>query len=133
MNFIKKTFLALTVLVALNACSNDDDAASKTNAKITVTSANGPVSDMVVYVYDETTWEVIGEDPLFAQGQAATNSEGVATFSNLEYPTAFIDVNNNQNTMRFSAHYTINGVDKVKFIPITFTKGDSKTGTLVLN
>ena len=135
MKSILKSVLALTLVLSLNSCSKDDDAATTamTNAKITVTDANGRVSGMVVYVYDETTWEVIGDDPIFAEGQASTDEQGIATFSNLEYPTTFNDINNNQNTMRFSAHYSLNGVEKTKVTAITFTKGESKTGTLLLN
>src|SRR5690606_6713290 len=100
-----------TLVLTATSCSNDDDStSSKTNAKINLTSASGSVSGITVYVYDETTWEVTGDNPLFADGQAASNDEGVATFSNLEYPNVFNDINNNQNTMRFSAHYSRNGV-----------------------
>lgn len=131
MKALRLTILAMTVLLSFNSCSKDDS--NKTNATIKVTDSKGPVSGIVVYVYEETQWSVIGDDPQFAQGQASTNSDGVATFSNLEYNLVFNGINNNQNTMRFSAHYTINGVKKTKVTAITFSKGDSKTGSLYLN
>ena len=134
MNLIKKSVFALGLLATLSACSGDDSTeAAKTSATITVTSAQGPVANMVVYVYDETQWSVIGDNPNFAQGQASTDEQGNATFSNLEYPAVFHDINNHQNTMRFSAHYALNNVQKTKVVAITFNKGEQKTGMLHLD
>ena len=86
-----------------------------------------------MYVYDEDKWEMMGDSPNMATGQAASDENGVARFSNLEYPTVFNQINNNQNTMRFSAHYSLNGVNKTKVKAITFSKGDSKSTTLYLD
>ncbi|SHG63377.1 hypothetical protein SAMN05444372_10840 [Flavobacterium micromati] len=135
MKFFLKSVVAVALILSLNSCSKDDDEStdSKTNAKITVTDANGPVSGMVVYVYDQSTWGVIGDEPNFANGQVSTDKQGIATFSNLEYTNIFNEINNNQNNMRFSAHYSLKGVKKTKVITITFNKGESKTGALLLN
>ncbi len=133
MKTLLKTALALTLFLSLSSCSKDEVPATVTNAKIMVIDSNGPVSGMVVYVYDETTWNVIGDDILFAKGQAVTDAIGQAIFPNVEYTTAFNDINNNQNTMRFSAHYTKDGVEKTKVTAISFTKGESKTGTILLD
>ena len=45
----------------------------------------------------------------------------------------FNEINNYQNTFRFSAHYTVGGISKTKVVAITFNKGDNKTETLTLN
>lgn len=134
---MKPTLIALVCILAISSCKKDEkedpQPQTVTNAKITLTSANGPVEGIVVYVYDEDKWEVMGDSPNMASGQAASNSEGVARFSNLEYPTVFNTINNNQNTMRFSAHYSLNDVNKTKVKAITFQKGDSKSATLHLD
>lgn len=69
-------------------------------------------------------WDVIGDDALFAKGQSSSNKEGKAIFSNLEYPSVFNTLNNNQNNFRFSAHYSINNVNKKKVKAYTIKKGD---------
>jgi len=129
--------LALAVVLAFSSCKKDekDEPTPKTvtNAKITLNSANGPVEGITVYVYDEDKWEIMGDSPNMATGQAASDENGVARFSNLEYPTVFNQINNNQNTMRFSAHYSLNGVNKTKVKAITFSKGDSKSSSLYLD
>lgn len=134
---MKKVLLLAVVALALligSSCSSDDKKEEKTtNAKILVLGPNGVATNMVVYVYDEITWDVIGDNTSFADGQAATNAEGVATFTNLEYPNTFNANNNNQNTMRFSVHYLKNGVHKTAVTPITFMKGDTKSETIILN
>lgn len=124
-------FAAFTTIAALS-CKKSDTTTS-TKATITVNSAKGPVSGMTVYAYTEETWSVIGDNPQFAEGQATSNASGIATFNNLEYPTAFNSINNNQNNFRFSVHYTLNNTDKTKYISITVAKGSSVTGTILLN
>lgn len=107
---------------------------TKTKAIITLkNSANNAVSNVVVYAYNETTWEVIGDKTQFADFQSSSNSEGIATFENIFSEAAFNSINNYQNTFRFSVRYTLNGDNKIKFIPVTFNKGETKTGTITLN
>lgn len=122
-------FLSLAIL---SSCKKDEE--TITNAVITVKNgSNSPVSGMTVYAYTQSTWSVSGDNSFFADGQASSDSEGKAVFSNLEYPAAFMSTNNNQNNFRFSAHYSLNGVNKKKSISITFNKGDEKTGAIILN
>lgn len=134
--FLKAVLFTLVIGSAIS-CSKDNDngvATQVTNANIILKKSNGDAaSGIVVYAYDQSTWDVLGDNPLFAEGQASSNSNGNAFFSNLEYPTSFNAVNNNQNTFRFSAHYSFNGVNKKKVIAVTFNKGDQKTETLILN
>jgi len=123
------------LLLTLNfACTKDEDESEKTKATIVLKNANNqPVSGIVVYAYSQDTWQVIGDVPLHAEGQASSDSNGNAVFNNIEYTNVFTDLNNNQNTFRFSAHYSLNGVNKRKVVAITFNKGDNKTETLILN
>jgi hypothetical protein len=131
-----KNYIFLVVsLIVFSACSKDDnDSTATTNSVITLTDTNNAaVSGVTVYAYGETTWQVLGDNALFADFQATSNSEGKVTFSNLDSETNFNTINNNQNNFRFSAHYLKNGVNKKKVISITFNKGDSKTGTILLD
>jgi hypothetical protein len=134
---MKKLIFLFLSFAVLSACSSDDDSASdnsKTKATITLKNASGEaVSNIVVYAYDETTWEVIGDNPLFADFQAASDSQGISNFENIFSVIAFSEINNFQNTFRFSAHYTLNGNAKTKNIAITFAKGETKSGTIILN
>lgn len=132
-NILRLPIIALTLLLVISCSSDDEKVAKITSAKIVVKDENGPVSNLVVYAFDETTWDVIGNDPSFANGQAATDSDGVATFANLEYPTTFNSINNNQNTFHFAVHYSTTQQSITSYIALTFTKGESKTGTINLN
>lgn len=137
MKSILKLAFILTLVIAINSCKKDSDigpkATAKTNATISLKDSKGPVSNMTVYVFKEDTWKMMGNDPFFATGEAASDTKGNAVFSNLEYLNVFTSLNNNLNTMRFSVHYSKNGVNKTKFIAITIEKGESKTGTLFLD
>jgi len=138
---MKKLIFLFLSFAVLSACSSNDDSASdsavdnsKTKATIILKNASGAaVSNIVVYAYDETTWEIIGDNPLFADFQAASDSQGISNFENIFSDSAFRPSNNFQNTFRFSAHYTLNGNAKTKNIAITFTKGETKSGTIILN
>ena len=132
-----KNFLFLFLSFAvLTACSSDDSSStnSTTKAVLILKSTTGtPVSNVVVYAYDEINWELIGDETQFADFQASSDSEGKATFNNIFTNTTFYEINNFTNTFRFSAHYTLNGVDKTKVVAITFKKGESKAETITLN
>ena len=134
---MKKMFTLFLLIGTLIACSSDDDSGSTdtvTSLELTLEDPNGdPVSGIVVYAYDENTWSVIGDDPQFADFQASSDSNGVATFSNLTTDLNFSELNNFMQTFRFSAHYTINGNDTNKVTAITFNRGDDKTQTITLD
>jgi len=133
---MKKFLFLFLSFAVLTACSSDDSSStnSTTKAVIILKSTTGTtVSNVVVYAYDETTWEIIGEQTQFADFQASSDSEGKATFNNIFSDTGFNQINNFTNTFRFSAHYTLNGINKTKVVAITYQKGDSKTETITLN
>lgn len=133
---MKKIIFMFLLLGIATACSSDDDSSnsSKTKAIIKLQDSDGEaVSNVMVYAYEETTWEVIGDQTNFADYQAASNNNGEAIFENIHSETAFSELNNYQNTFRFSAHYTLNETEKTKVVSITFNKGDTKTETLILN
>ncbi len=120
----------------MTACSKDDDSSDNTTTKATIVlkDANGnAVSNVVVYAYEEDNWELNGDETFFADYQASSNNEGKAEFSNIYSDLDFNEINNYQNTFRFSAHYTLGGISKTKVVAITFNKGDNKTETLTLN
>ena len=132
---MKKLFFFFLSFAVLTACSNDDStSSSKTKATIVLTDASGTaVPNVVVYAYTEDTWEVIGDNPLFADFQVASDSEGNAIFNDIFSDGSFNSINNNTNTFRFSVRYTLNGNNKTKFVAVTFKKGDTKTQALILN
>lgn len=132
---MKKLLLLFCSFALLTSCSKDDETKDlTTSAEITLkNSSNAAVSGMTVYAYDQTTWEMIGDDVLFAKFQSTSNEEGKAIFSNLDSGTTFNDLNNNQNNFRFSVHYSKAGAAKAKFISITVKKGENKTGLIILD
>lgn len=132
-NFFKSLLLATSILF-VSSCDSDDEDNNKTSVTIVLKDSNGNrVPNMVVYAYDESTWSVIGDDPFFASFQSASNTDGEAKFDNVYSETNFTTINNYQNTFRFSAHYSINGVSKKKLVPITLKKGENRTETMILN
>ena len=137
--YIMKKLLLLFLVTSsslITSCSNDDDAKEQTTTQATLllrTAQQEPVDGIIVYAYDEDTWQLLGDDPMFAVGQAASNSEGEAIFESLDYPTVFNDINNFQNTFRFSAHYQINGNPTTKVKAITISQGDDITETIILD
>lgn len=134
---MKKMFTLFLLIGTLIACSSDDDSGSNdtiTSLELTLEDTNGdPVSGIVVYAYDEDTWSVIGDDPQFADFQASSDSNGVATFSNLTTDLNFTELNNFTQTFRFSTYYTINGNDINKVTAISFNRGDDKTQIVTLD
>lgn len=135
---MKKLIIALLAISLLYFCKKEEEPASEpiviTNVVISLKNNNNEaVSGITVYAYTQDTWQTIGDNPLHAQGEVTSNAEGKAFFSNIEYPNAFHDLNNNQNNFRFSAHYSLGGSNKKKVISITFNKGDSKSGEIVLD
>ncbi len=130
----KILFLFLT-LGLITACSSDDSSSDNaTSATINLKDASGnPLPNVVVYAYSEVTWEMMGDEPFFSDFQASSDSQGKAVFESIDSETIFHDINNYQNTFRFSAHYTLGGVEKTKVVAITFKKGNNKTETLTLN
>jgi len=134
---MKKIFTLFLIIGTLIACSSDDDSGSAdtvTSIELTLEDPNGnPVSGIVVYAYDEDTWSVIGDDPQFADFQASSDTNGIATFSNLTTDLNFSELNNFTQTFRFSAYYTINGNDTNKVTAISFNRGDDKTQTITLD
>ncbi len=134
---MKKILILFLTIGIFTSCSSDDDNNTEdnaTSAKITLVNINGDEqSGIVVYAYDESTWSVIGDDPFFANFQVATESDGIATFTNLTTDTTFNELTNFTQTYRFSVHYTLNGTDNVKVKAITFDVGDDKTDTIILD
>ncbi|WP_028374703.1 hypothetical protein [Leeuwenhoekiella sp. MAR_2009_132] len=133
---MKKLLLVLVTISLLSSCSSDDNASENkiTTAAITLTDSNGEaVSGIVIYAYNETTWSVIGDDPQFADFQAASDNDGIAVFSNLTTAINFGELNNYSQTFRFSAHYSLNGTNKIKVKAISFNLGDTKSDMIVLD
>lgn len=135
LNFLKFTFFLL-LIVFFFSCSKEEENPELpiTKATIVLKSLTGaPVNAVIVYAYNQNTFETQGDKKAFANGQVASDGNGNAVFANLEYINTFSDLNNNQNVFRFSAHYNLNGVDKQKVTAITFIKGEQKTQTVFLD
>lgn len=124
---MKKILFGLLAVstIALTACEKEETKTNQTtNATITLKSNTGTVSGITVYAYDQTTWDMHGDEKLFSKGQATSNDDGNAIFSNIEYPAVFNSINNNQNNFTFSAHYSKSGVNRTKSKSVTVNKGD---------
>ena len=137
-NYLKMLILGLVFVTF--SCSKDKEAevvkpvVQITKATLVLKKTTGEVvSGITVYAYEQSKWQVTGDNPTFASGQASSDASGNAIFSNLEYTNTFTDLNNNQNNIRFSAYYTLNGVNKKKVTAITFNKGDQKTQNIILD
>ena len=133
-----KNIITLIFLIGtLISCSTDDDGNEQdnvTSARITLQNVNGSsASGVVVYAYDETTWQLFGDSTQFADFQVASDNNGLANFTNLTTDLNFNELSNFTETYRFSAHYTLSGNPKTKIKAITFNLGDDKTDTLVLD
>ena len=138
LNLFKKSILLLVTIFTIS-CSKDEEkktevVATITKATLVLKGTNGtPVSGITVYAYDQDTWQAFGDNSTFADGQAASDANGNAVFANIEYNNTFTDLNNNQNNFRFSAYYSVNGVNKRKVTTITFNKGEQKTQSVILD
>ena len=133
-----KNIITLIFLIGtLISCSTDDDGNEQdnvTSARITLQNVNGsPASGVVVYAYDETTWQLFGDSTQFADFQVASDNNGIANFTNFTTDLNFNELSNFTETYRFSAHYTLSGNPKTKIKAITFNLGDDKTDMLVLD
>ena len=135
---LKRIFFISMVITFLNSCSDSDDGATsqqseETTAEITLKDASGdPVSGIVVYAYNESNWEIHGDNTQFANHQAASNDDGIASF-NLSSDLDFSELNNFTHTFRFSVRYSINDVNEKKLKAITFEEGDSKSEIIILD
>lgn len=133
---LTRLFLGIALFglfISISSCEKEEED-EITSLVLTLTDTNNnPVSGVVVYAYDENTWAIIGDDPLFADFQAASNSSGIATFPDLTSATRFSSLNNNTHTFRFSAHYSVNGVNRYKVTAISFVLGDDKSQTVILD
>ena len=116
------------------SCSKDDDkSTSVTSATIILKNTSGqPVEGITVYSYSEDSWEVEADNSFFSNQNVVSNAEGKSTFSNLEYTGTFFP-NENQETYRFSAHYSLGGVNKKKAVGMTFNKGENKTINITID
>ena len=136
-NYLKMLILGFVFVTF--SCSKDKEEEVKlvapiTKATLVLKKTTGEVvSGITVYAYEQSKWQVTGDNPTFASGQAASDASGNAVFANLEYTNTFTDLNNNQNNFRFSAYYTLNGVSKKKVTTITFNKGEQKTQNVILD
>lgn len=132
---MKSKIILFLFAAILMSCSSDDNAPDTvTSMKLTLRSASlTPASNISVYAYDQTTWQVIGNNPLFADYETASGSDGVATFSNLYSELTFNELSNFTQTFRFSASYSINGTNRTKVLAVTFNQGDKKTEVLILD
>lgn len=134
---MKKYLMLFLAIGILTSCSSEDDNPKQddvTSVRITLQNLEGGTeSGIVVYAYNESTWSTIGDNPLFANFQASSGNDGVATFSNLTTDLNFNELSNFTHTYRFSAHYTLNGNTKTKVKSITFDLGDHKTDTIILD
>lgn len=129
---MKRFLTTLVVAATLVGCSSDDDKKATTNATVTLRDASGnPVNGISIYSYSEGKWAVSGDDGLFSDAEVITDANGVAKFENIEYLGAYLG--SNQESFRFSAHYSKSGVNYKKVVAKTITKGESAVVTITVN
>jgi len=121
--------------VILTGCKKDEDentSTGDTTATITVyDNSNATVSGQVVYTYDQSTWDAHGDEPLVADKKVATNSDGKAKIVLDDITNLFAF--ESQETLHFSVHYTVNGIETTKNTALTFTKGSSRSASLKMD
>ena len=132
MNKLKiSTYLfILTFFVGITTFSScTDPVMSKTTVEITVKDAIGNKSNWTVYQINDTKFNLYGSQIIFKDQQSVTDNNGLATFEidNLDFATG------GQRTYYYFVQYLIGGVSKSKNIGITLSKGDQKSGTLLMN
>lgn len=125
---MKKQFISiLTLAILLTGCSKEE--ATKTTVEIVVKDASGNKANWTVYQIGDTKFNLYGTDPFFKDQQSVTDNNGLATFTiaDLDFATG------GQRTYYFFSTYSLGGVNKSKNVGITLSKGDKKSGTLILN
>ncbi|MCU0328525.1 MAG: hypothetical protein MUE53_05995 [Chitinophagales bacterium] len=127
---MQKIILFITIslgLAALNGCSKTEE--TKTTVEIVVKDASGNKANWTVYQIGDTKFNLYGADPFFKDQQSVTDNNGLATFiiADIDFATG------GQRTYYFFAEYSQGGVNKKKNVGITLSKGDKKSGTLLLN
>lgn len=83
MNLRKNVFYLLTLtILTFTSCSSDDDNKGDTQVLVTVVSSdNKPLSNEIVQMFDEKTYEEFKKDNRTTPtAYVLTNSKGVATF-----------------------------------------------------
>lgn len=98
---------------------------------IFLNSVNGAVKDINVYAYNQQTFLAFGENTSKANEKAVSDASGNAVFNDIEYAGTFN--NSTTNNFTFSAHYNLNGVNKIKSATKTVTKGSQYTSTIILD
>jgi hypothetical protein len=127
-----KKLLIITLgifLLTVSSCSKDKN---PTRAIINLTDVSGtPVSGITVYAYDSGTWDAFGDNVFFADKTVSSDASGKCTFELDDIINLFAF--DSQETIYFSAHYTLNSLEKEKYISITFNEGEEKTGAITLD
>lgn len=126
----KNLFILLAIIsIAITSCSKEE---KQTKAIITLNNQNlTPAAGITVYAYTSTIWNLYGDDAFFANKTVVSNSNGNSEFILDEIINLFAF--DNQETLYFSAHYSLNGVEKEKFIALTFEKFETQKGTIILD
>jgi len=123
-------FFILTVLIGTTAFTScTDTVATKTTIEISVKDATGNKSNWTVYQISDTKFNLYGADTFFRDQQSVTDSNGLATFQidDIDFVTG------GQRTYYFFVQYSIAGISKSKNIGITLSKGNKKSGSILMN
>lgn len=142
MNFEKANFtkikLILMLLIAsaiLISCTKEDGdeiITNATTANITILDVNNEVAaGILVYAYTNDTWTIVGDKPHFAEETEMTDNTGTAFFLLDDIPNIFVF--DSQEIIHFSVHYTLNGLEKTNYTSMTFSEGDDKSATIIMD
>ena len=125
-------FILLTLVsISFSSCSKDENGETKATISLKNADGSAAASGITVYAYNSSTWEGFGDNEFFANKKIASDSEGKCEFL-LDDITGLFAFDS-QETIYFSAHYTLNGTEKTKYTSITFKKYDEKSGTITLD
>lgn len=117
------------MLFSASSCSKEQD---ETKATIFLEDTSGaPVSGITVYAYTISKWNTFGDNNFFADKTVSSDVSGACEIILDDIIGLFAF--DSQETIYFSAHYTLNNVEKRKFISITFSEGQTKSGTIILD
>lgn len=126
------SILLTSLLLFAMSCKKSDNSTANNETKVTVTVKDGTgatKSNVTVYQLDEGTYNNFGTDPFYSQQQSITASNGVSTFviDPINFNTG------GQKSYYFFIKYSLSGVNKTKVFGTSISKGETKSGELIMD
>ena len=125
-------FLLASLILTSVSCKKSDSSPTNQETKITITVKDGTGATMpniTVYQINEGQYNAFGADPFYKDQQSVTAASGIATF--IIDPIFFNT--GGQKTFYFFIKYTVGGTNKTKVFGTTLSKGETKSGDLIMD